>query len=59
MVREFVYAPDFEAIDLTGDDDDNFQNADLAEGDVEEEVWNADADGDINAEMEEDELEEE
>ena len=51
--------PDFEAIDLTGDDDDNFQDADLAEGDVEEEVWNADADGDINAEMEEDELEEE
>jgi len=59
MVREFVYTLDFEAIDLTGDDDDNFQDADLAEGDVEEEVWNADADGDINAEMEEDELEEE
>ena len=53
-----VPAPYFDAIDLTGDDNDDFQDADLAEGDVEEEVWNADADGDINAEMEEDEFEE-
>jgi len=53
-----VPAPDFDAIGLTGDDNDDFQDADLAEGDVEEEIWNADADGDINAEMEEDEFEE-
>ena len=49
-----VPAPDFELIDLAGDDGDDLTGADIAEGDVDIEVWNADADGDINATMAED-----
>lgn len=49
-------APDFDNIDLQDDADDR-EDVDIGEGDIEQEVWNADLDGDINEEMDdEDEL---